>query len=273
MKAFIVLALLVQAEKPKTGEFKKPYGKTYALLQVPAAYAPAKKHALIVMLHGAGGKPEMYAPVYRAATRKDAIVLLPAARPKTAEEAARTTYDEEDTKLVFEMIEDAMKAYAIDRDRVFLSGHSAGAAYSFWLVSQRPDLFTACAAGASGLRFEASAMKDASHVPFYIVCGRKDPYHAEARDSVKPLQDLGFEVKFDDPADWTHSLNMEAWARMLAWFEGLCPPEQAALLQSARAAFDRDEPDTARSSIEKLKAMKSATAYAKKRAELLIKGR
>ena len=93
MKLLLLLALLIPAQDPapKKGRFKKVYDKSYALLEVPKNWSEKKPHGLIVLLHGAGGRPENYAPIYRAALKKGFILLLPAAHPKTAEEAARST--------------------------------------------------------------------------------------------------------------------------------------------------------------------------------------
>ena len=263
----VVLALFVQDDKPKTGSFKKKSGTSYYVLDVPKNYKSSKPHGLIIMLHGAGGRPELYAAAYKAATKKGFIVLLPAARPKTPAEARVTTFDEKDTTQILKMITEVRETYAIDPDRILLSGHSAGAAYAFWLVGQNPDLFTACAAGASGLRFDVGEMKGAEHVPFYIVCGKKDPFHVEAKASVKPMRDAGFEVQFEDPAAWGHALPRQAWAKMFDWFRKLCPDDQAKLLQKARAHVKKREYDEAEAALKKLRALKKVTDYAKTRAD------
>lgn len=258
--ALALSALCASAQDRKApASGKTPFGSSYYLLDLPTDYSPARRHGLIVMLHGSGGRPEMYRQSFKAALAKGYLVCLPASIDPNG-------YDDRDEKQVVAMVEDVIAKHPVDRDRLLVTGHSAGGAISFFFVANRPDLFTACAPGAAGLRFPAERLKQAAHVPFYIVTGKKDPNFAECERSVEPLRRLGIDVKFEGPEEWGHQLHPDAWAHILAWFEGLASPETVALLQGARVHLDRKAWGKADAAAKKIEGLKSATSYAKARA-------
>jgi pimeloyl-ACP methyl ester carboxylesterase len=138
-----------QAAVPKPGEYGmnylrsrtdgsvQPYG-----LWVPPGYAPDRKFALLVQLHGIGPKAlagrrlswrgmgvrewvDPYAPVLVASVYG----------------RGNTFYQGMGEEDVLEVIADVQRRYAIDADRIFIMGHSMGGAGS-WLVGLRhPDQF------------------------------------------------------------------------------------------------------------------------------------
>jgi len=238
------------------------FGSSYYLLEAPTG-ASKEPRPLIVMLHGSGGRPEDYRACYAAAVTKGCFVCLPASIDPAQ-------YDGRDETQVLAMVEDVLGKHRIDRDRVLLSGHSAGAAISFFLVSKRPDLFTACAAGAAGLRFPAEQLRDAAHVPFFVATGGKDFNRAECERSRAPLEALGIAVTYHDEPAWDHGLAPEAWTAMFAWFEGLVPRDQQKPLQAARAAFDAGTFGKAAGAATKLRAAKGTTAHVQRRCDLLL---
>jgi predicted esterase len=257
----LVASALVPAQS-KAEPTKHTFGSSYYLLDAPGG-RKKEVRGLIVMLHGSGGRPEHYVPCYHDAVAKGWVVCLPASIDPQQ-------YDSRDETQVIEMVEDVLSKHPIDRDRILLSGHSAGAAISFFLVSKRPDLFTACAAGAAGLRFPAERLREASHVPFYIATGAKDFNLQECERSRQPLEDVGIRVMFRSEPNQDHSLAPAAWTAMFAWCDALVPPDQAKVLQGARAAIDHRAWGKAATALAKLQATKSTTEHVQKRAALLL---
>lgn len=238
------------------------FGTSYYLLDAPAEVG-RKPRGLIVMLHGSGGRPETYLPCYHDAVANGYLVCLPAS-------VDPAQYDDNDEKQVIAMVEDVLAHNTIDRDRILVSGHSAGAALSFFLVQNRPDLFTACAAGAAGLRFPPEQLRVALHVPFYIATGAKDPNEKECKATATKLEGLGIDVTLRDEATWDHGLVAEAWTTMFAWFDALVPPEQVKALQTARQQVEGKAWSRAAATLAKLKAGKDATPHVQRRADLLL---
>lgn len=239
------------------------FGTSYYLLASPPPGKKKEPRGLIVMLHGSGGRPENCVPCYAEAVAKGYFVCLPAS-------VDPASYDATDEQQVLAMVEDVLAHHLIDRDRVLLSGHSAGAALSFFLVSKRPDLFTACAAGAAGLRFPADALRAAAHVPFYVATGAKDFNLKECTATKEKLEAVGVEVTLRNEPEWDHGLAPAAWSAMFAWFDALVPAEQGKALQNARQGVFAKTWSKAGPVLAKLMAGKDTTAHAKVRAGLLL---
>ncbi len=262
MKFALLLVLFAQQNAPlaaKAGSQKRSFGKSYYLLNVPASFAK-QKCGLILCLHGSGGRPENYAGMYAAAGSKGYLVMSPASNDPQG-------YNDDDVRQIVEMTEEVVKTFNVDRDRILASGHSAGGFTSFYLVAARPDLFTAVGSVSAGVMVRG--LDGAKALPFYIVSGKKDFNNKQATQCVDQMKQAGFEVTFEDPADWDHSPPQAAWDHILAWFDGLIAPADLAALQSARAQLDRRQWGKAAAAVKKLAASKTASAHAKRRAGLV----
>ncbi len=264
----VCAAAPAQSKQGKKGKTAPPeiqreaFGTSYYLLEVPPG-DPKKPRGLIVMLHGSGGRPEVCVPCYHDAVAKGFLVCLPASIDPAQ-------YDDADEKQVLAMVDDVLQKHVIDRDRILLSGHSAGAAISFFLVSQRPDLFTACAAGAAGLRFPAERLRGSAHVPFFLATGAKDFNHGECTKSAPLLEAVGIRVVLRDEPAWDHGLAPEAWTAMFEWFDGLVPAEQGKALRAARAACDAGTWSKAAPTLAKLRDAKGTTEHVRTRVDIML---
>ncbi|KAF0243588.1 MAG: polyhydroxybutyrate [Planctomycetota bacterium] len=264
----LALALPVAAQgadrKPppaKGGRQKIDFAPSYYILDVPGKYTPAQKYGIIFMFHGSGGRPENYESNYAAAKNKGYILCLPASRDPQG-------YDDEDMKRIVEIAKEVLAAYSIDRDRVYVSGHSAGGFVTCHLCTDHPEIFTA-GAPVSGCLVSDEMARKMLKTPFRVVSGGKDFNHAQSKKSVEDMKKAGMDVTFDEPPDWAHNPPAEAWKQQFEWMESLVPADCLGLLQGARALVEAKQYGKAGAALKKLAGAKSA--YAKNRAELVAK--
>ncbi|MCC6737648.1 MAG: alpha/beta fold hydrolase [Planctomycetia bacterium] len=257
-------AAFAEDRKPppaKSGRQKIEYGPSYYVLDVPGRYTPAQKYGVIFMFHGSGGRPENYESNYAAAKNKGYILCLPASENPQG-------YSEDDMKRIVEIAKEVLATYSIDRDRVYVSGHSAGGFVTCHLCADHPEIFTA-GAPVSGCLVTPDMARGMLKTPFRVVSGGKDFNHDQSKKSVEDMKKEGMEVAFDEPADWAHNPPAEAWKDQFEWMETLVPPDCLGVLQGARALVEAKQYGKAAGALKKLSAAKSA--YVKSRVELVSK--
>ncbi len=155
-------------------------------VQLPPEYDPHASYPCIVTLHGTGTTPQQQIDwwageqIQRAgatvrtgqAGRYGYIVIAPEwTTPHQAEYEATVR----EHQAVLASLRDACRRFAIDTDRVFLSGHSAGGDAAWDIGLAHPDLW----AGVIPIVATASKnvqqyWKNAEHLPLYFVCGEMD---------------------------------------------------------------------------------------------------
>ena len=138
--------------------------RRYALY-VPAAYDPARRHMLVVLLHGCTQDPEDLARGTRIAAhaeREGFLALLPeqpaSANPKKCwnwYDPAHQGRDAGEPAVVEGMTAQVMREYAVDSARVHLAGISAGAAMASLVAVAYPERYAALALH-SGLAWRAA---------------------------------------------------------------------------------------------------------------------
>lgn len=119
-----------------------------------------------------------------------------------------------------ELIEATIKNYAIDPNRVYITGVSMGGFGTWEFTTRRPDLFAAAVpmAGYSDPS-KADKIKD---IPFWIFHGDQDEYNPVegSRIMAQRLESLGAEVKYTEYAGVKHGETFEkAWKNpeILPW--------------------------------------------------------
>ncbi|MGA2256899.1 MAG: peptidase, partial [Thermoguttaceae bacterium] len=154
-------------------------------VQLPPEYNPQRRYPMIVSLHTIGHDPTMQiewwagehkpeAPPGRRgqAGRYGYIVIAPA---WTAEHQKEYEYSAREHAVVLGCVRDACRRFAVDTDRVFLSGYSDGGDAAWDIGVSHPDLW----AGVIPISAEARKTctfytENAQHVPFYVVLGELD---------------------------------------------------------------------------------------------------
>jgi predicted esterase len=133
-------------------------------LEAPPQAKEGKPLPLVVALHGAGGSENMFFDGYGAglirklAAERGWLLVAPAVGLTSGFNG--------------EMLAEIEKLYPVDRSRIFILGHSMGAAATMTAVSNEPKLYRAAAAlGGSGT---VKASDDLKKVPILVAVGNAD---------------------------------------------------------------------------------------------------
>ncbi|HXY37532.1 MAG TPA: PHB depolymerase family esterase [Planctomycetaceae bacterium] len=176
---------------------------------VPSKYDKSKKYPLITLLHGAGGDENNFFDRYEgrwpklAQERGFIIVAVNGRGPLSGYQKANGA--ERDVLDVTDLVE---KNYNIDPNRVYLAGHSMGAAGTWLIGLTHRDRFAALApiAGSRMSGLLESALKSGPKIPLMIVAGAKDALVpvAGCRAAAKKAKELGYDVKYLEYPDGDH---------------------------------------------------------------------
>jgi predicted esterase len=182
-------------------------------LLAPAAVQTGKRLPLVLALHGAGGSENLFFDGYgigkiaHFGESRGWLVVSP--RGSAGFTPQRTG----------EIIDAVDKLYPVDRQRVFLVGHSMGAAQAIASVQATPTRFAAVAAmGGSGLVKETEGMNE---VPFLIAVGAQDFAYNSARKLAFELKKAGVKsVRFKEYPEVEHLIIVqEALPDVFAFFD------------------------------------------------------
>ncbi|MBM7703461.1 alpha/beta hydrolase family esterase [Metabacillus iocasae] len=139
-------------------------GKKY-MLYVPSNYERDKKLPLMVMLHGCTQNADDFATgtnMNVVAEENQFIVLYPEQHLSANPNKCWNWFDKHHQKrgvgepaLIAGMVKEVKRVYAIDENRVYVAGLSAGGAMSIVLGVTYPDVFSGIGVGA-GLEYKAA---------------------------------------------------------------------------------------------------------------------
>jgi len=174
-----------------TGRFMSNVGEIGGRDRVFLTYVPQnlKPNApLLIMFHGGGGDGPMArlgtGGVYdHLADRDGFVVIYPYGigsswnTCRKAQSNVARRWDVDDIGFVEAMIEQSVRAYGIDRKRVFATGHSNGGQISYRLLLERPDLVAGVAAVSSNLPAPSNmdCMTKNVPTPVMTINGTADP--------------------------------------------------------------------------------------------------
>jgi predicted esterase len=211
----------------RRGEFKKAYKSSvdntlqpYQMF-VPSSYDKSKSFPLIIALHGMGGDENSYFAAYgQGAFKTEAekhgyIVACPKGRKPTS------MYVGDAEKDVMDVLAEVQRAYNIDPDRIYLTGHSMGGFGTWSVAMNHPEVFAALAPISGGSENPANMSKIA-HIPQLIVHGDNDPTVpvARSRAMVEAGKKLGTEIKYIEVPGGDHgSVVAPNFPVVFDWFD------------------------------------------------------
>ncbi len=154
------------------------------LVQLPPEYDPYRRYPVIVTLNGAGTSPSQQIDWwagsydqqansrYGQASRYGYIVVAPLWQK---EYQRKYEFSAGEHAAVLNPLRDVFKQFAVDTDRVYLSGHSMGGDAAWDIGLAHPDLW----AGVIPIVAEASKFiirypNNAALLPMYFICGERD---------------------------------------------------------------------------------------------------
>jgi pimeloyl-ACP methyl ester carboxylesterase len=156
---------------------------TTCLVQLPSEYDPLRSYPAVVSLHASWSTPlnqiEWWAGVAGPdgvrrgqADRHGTIVIAP--RWARAGQAAYE-YSAREHAAVLNAVRAATKRFAIDTDRIFLSGHSMGGDAAWDIALAHPDLWAGLVAVAPAAgNYVTHYWRNAQSLPLYLVGGELD---------------------------------------------------------------------------------------------------
>jgi predicted peptidase len=216
-KLFLVIALLVLSschpprvvtvdskefpldiDSPPPQQTAQVFEKTNYLLYLPEGYGKEHKQwPLILYLHGKslrGDDLEMLKSYGLAALlAKDLAIPFVVVSPQCP--ADRYWMDE--VQMLVRLLDEISTKYSVDRERIYVTGHSMGAVGSWSLAYNHPEKFAAIVPLAGAPR-DTSWAKQIAKVPAWAFHGTRDdlaPFE-RTKNFVALLSKLGAEVKF-----------------------------------------------------------------------------
>ncbi|HYV06491.1 MAG TPA: prolyl oligopeptidase family serine peptidase, partial [Blastocatellia bacterium] len=210
----------------RRGEFKKAYlSKADNTLQpyqifVPSGYDKAKPVPLVIALHGMGGDENSYLSYYGQgafkveAEKRGYIVACPKGRKPAS------MYIGDAERDVMDVLVEVRRAYNIDPDRIYLTGHSMGGFGTWSIAMNHPDVFAALAPISGGST--PANMSKIAHIPQIVVHGDKDPTVPveRSRVMVEAGKKLGAEIKYIEVPGGDHgNIVTPNFPAVFDWFD------------------------------------------------------
>jgi polyhydroxybutyrate depolymerase len=197
----------------------------HAVVQVPKNYDPKKPVPLVLILHGAGGRGDLYLDRNGWAAKADketfvavapdGLPAMPRLKPdfrtnppvwnsgRLNESSVRGKID--DVAFIKALLDHLDKRLNVDAKRVYVTGHSNGASMTFKLGADMPERFAALAPVAGAMLLKDP--KPSQPLPTLYIIGVKDPLVPLAGGEVK----LPWGTHKNAPV----SEYLEGWARAL----------------------------------------------------------
>ena len=179
-------------------------------LFIPLSYDGSKPFPLIIALHGMGGDENSYFDEYGPgafkveAEKRGYIVLCPKGR------LPASMYLGSAEKDVLDVIAEGQRAYRIDVNRIYLTGHSMGGFGTWSVAMNHPQVFAALAPVAGG--GDPMGMSKIAHIPQLVVHGDNDQIVSVERSRlmVEAAKKLNVELKYLEIPGGDHDLGGRA---------------------------------------------------------------
>jgi predicted esterase len=214
--------------------FRAPDGRLVPYrIYLPRQLNPTKALPIVVLLHDSLGDENSYfSDLYNGrlikeeAERRGILLVAPSAGGRFPSYTGASEQD------VLGVIAAVAADYRTDPNRLYLTGHSAGAAGAWLIASSRPDLFAAIAPVAGGsLPREALTMLlgKLANIPAMVVRGAKDGITPAAapREIVAAAGKAGMRIEYyEAPAADHFTVVPKSIAQVLDFFDKHTRPEK-----------------------------------------------
>lgn len=230
-----ILAAPALAQLPESPTHARIQSRTYHFmdahtdltyeLYVPSSYDSETPSPLIVLLHGLGSRPERvirYEGLTELAEERGYIVVAPMGynergwygsrgrgRASNRGDAANDPDDlgelsERDVMTVLDM---TLQEFNIDREEIFLAGHSMGGGGTWHLAIKYPDLWAGLGPVAPAIYTSPDALAAITDIPVIVVMGDSDELVDVdvTRRWVAKMEELGMEYRYIEIPGGDHS--------------------------------------------------------------------
>ena len=200
-------------------------------LYVPENYTSQKEWPLIVCLHSGYSREDDYLLTWlRAAKSKGYMLLAPKSVRETWSAIRLPGIPPNpilDRRSIRTMLEEVWNTYAVDRQRVYLTGFSDGGIFTYVLGIAYADIFAGIAPVAGRMHPAVDHLLkrgQGKNLPIFIVHGKQDPIFDVdvTRQTRDGLIKIGYNVTYTELPDWGHahpySINETL---VMPWFERL----------------------------------------------------
>jgi phospholipase/carboxylesterase len=179
---------------------------------IPEYYCADRAWPLIVALHGASGNDEDFLWTWLKYAKSRGYILL------SAKSFGPTWYPWDAPSLLL-MLDDMHTRYAIDPQRILLTGLSDGGSFSYEVGFAFPERFAGLAVVAGILRPHQRSAQ-ASQLPVYIAHGEQDQLFPVPfiRLVASKLREWGHHVTYHELPGFGHAYPPGENAAILAWF-------------------------------------------------------
>jgi dienelactone hydrolase len=185
-----------------------------------AADVPAP---LVVAFHGSRGSGKTMVEKWKPVAEKEGILV---AAPDSTD-AVHWASPQDGPQLLEDVVNAVAARHPVDRRRVYLFGHSAGAVFALQMASLESEYFAAAAvhAGAVDPKYFTIFDYAGRKIPIGIWIGTKDQFFSldSVRATARALESRGFPVTLTEIPGHTHDylhfepdLNLAIWAFLSA---------------------------------------------------------
>lgn len=219
MKRLITFALFVltctlvaRAEPGKISKESLTSGgkKRAYYLYVPKAVAEAKTAApLLITLHGSGRNGRILVEHWKEVADREGLILAgPDSTAAGSPVGATWVIGRDGPDFLRDVVEDVKTKYAVNRQRVYLFGHSAGGGFAIYMAVTESEYFAAAFVHAGAIPEDGRDAFDrvTRKIPLGIVVGTQDPFFpvAAVRSTRDALKAKGVEGPLTEIKGHTH---------------------------------------------------------------------
>jgi poly(3-hydroxybutyrate) depolymerase len=160
---------------------------------------------MLIHVHGTEGNGRLALPVWRPLADQEGFFYLAPTFPDWG--YTHLTGDED--RVLWAMIVETQKQYAIDRDQVFVTGMSGGAQFAHRFAFRYPSHI--CGVSAMSAGSYDPPPRRARRVPFVVSVGQEDTERIPvAEQFARRLREAGYRVRFEIIPGIGHQMSAQA---------------------------------------------------------------